>query len=76
MSEWKSVKDELPRDNQPVVTVTYVRHLINGYKFGPITQKYDVQTAYYHEDGSVGWSSEYEPDLWLPLPPLPEENEG
>lgn len=77
MSEWKSVKDELPRDNELVLTATENEYGVKGTEYHGTYISYAIETVTYHEDGSVTWSDDADvpPDYWMPIKPLIKENE-
>ncbi|WP_302594110.1 hypothetical protein [uncultured Megasphaera sp.] len=68
--KWISIKDELPRDNKPVIIAKIWQGRCNkayGYDIAVYTNRWRYLQG--------GWDLEYDPDYWAPIAPLPKDGE-
>jgi hypothetical protein len=75
MTEWISVKDQLPEFGKHVLTVTFIGNIYIGYLFdigqGSLqwTLSGFIGSAYFHGNNFRAITH------WMPLPSAPEESE-
>lgn len=61
-SMWRSVEDELPEDDETVLTYS---------NYGPVLAYYSEQDKMWFAYGNYG---DINPTHWMPIPPIPDTN--
>ena len=74
MSEWISVEDKLP-DNDDYVLCWYEYRIMNGTHEGEITEKYGIGYYFNGWCGEVNYGCDTRVIAWQPLPTPPKKEE-
>lgn len=61
-SQWRSAEEELPEDDETVLTYS---------KYGPVLAYYSEQDKTWFAYGNYG---DINPAFWMPIPPIPDTN--